>query len=157
MRELLVLGLLSFVFSGCSCGDPCDPNTDIAHCDGNTVVSCPPPGVDAIVGTNRWSRTDCGAHQSCIGLSTEAFCALSTTPDPSCDGGVEAACENDHTQLDCRSGFATYRLDCLSCTNGDAGVNCAGGPSKPCTSNAGCAPSLECDSDGFCTGKSDGG
>lgn len=143
--------------AGCTCGEPCNPDTDVPRCEGNTVVSCPQPGVDQIVGANRWVRRDCEDARVCVVADGDAFCALSAEPNGLCDGGAQRACEDSEHQLGCQDGFATYRFDCLRCDVTDAGAECTGGPSSRCTTDADCAATLTCSSLGYCGGRRDGG
>ena len=160
MRPAFLLLILSIAVSGavagCSCGDPCDPNTDVAHCEDNVVATCPHPGVDQILGTNRWIRQECTDARRCVAEGGQAFCALSTQPHPACDGGVSSGCEDADTELACQQGFATYRFECLRCESSDAGTNCVGGPAARCTSDGECA-SGNCGSAGFCLARRDAG
>jgi hypothetical protein len=152
--RFLALVLLSSL-AGCTCGDPCVPATDAPKCEGNVLTTCPPPGVDQLVGANRWIRKDCGS-KVCVASGATALCALSAQADPACAGGVDQACESTTSTLYCSSGFATYRFPCLLCEQTDAGTSCRGGPSESCTSNAQCAAELACSPRGFCQAKDAG-
>lgn len=156
MKIALAFLSLSLCLCACTCGDPCDPDTEVPRCEeGNVVATCPQPGVDQIVGANRWIRKACTAGEQCISSGGLAFCAISTEPNGACDGGVSQACEDVDTFLYCTEGFATARYDCLRCDSNDAGVTCVGGPSARCAGSTDCA-SGNCGSNGFCR-KADGG
>ncbi|MBS2031076.1 MAG: hypothetical protein JST54_24455 [Deltaproteobacteria bacterium] len=155
MKTTLVLSAaLAAMLTGC--GDQCDPKTFAARCDGNKAVTCPEPGVDQVV-PNHSTTVDCGSG-ACVMSGGTAFCALSSTADPACDGGSGNACESNTNEVFCELGFATAHFPCLSCGPDDAGAtNCHGGPSSTCSVAADCAPGLHCTSTGFCEGGGDGG
>jgi hypothetical protein len=141
-----------------ACGDPCDPKADVSRCDGNVAVSCPEPGVDQLVGANRWVRHQCEGSTVCVTAGASAFCALSSELSPPCADAGSSVCESATSHLYCHAGFATSRFPCLSCEKTDAGSpQCNGGPSSRCTVNSECAPQLSCNARGFCSTATDGG
>ena len=76
-------------------------------CEGTLFVSC------------SWgfptSRQDCASDgRVCVDTSSDfSNCALSSTPDPRCDGS-HAACEGD-TVVVCEKGYAIQQKDCPGC------------------------------------------
>lgn len=131
------------------CGERCDPATAEAYCDGAAVVSCPEPGVDQLVGANRWVRRDCLEGQVCVeaGLGA-ALCALDDQPDPLCaDRGT--ACADGATQLYCSFGYATGTQECLACVDDGSTSTCEGGFGADCASGDDCV-SGDCNDQGHC-------
>lgn len=148
-----VLLLLVVAAAAAGCRPKCDPKTDRAHCEANTLMSCPEPGVDQLVGANQWVSHDCAPERVCVEASGTAFCALSAQPSASCPDGGREACDST-THVYCEEGFETARFSCLSCqAPSDGGsVDCAGGPGDTCTQDSQCAAPLVCDA-GFCRGQ----
>jgi hypothetical protein len=146
MIRLLPLALAVALFTGCA--DECKHADFAAHCEGNTAVTCPEPGVDQLVPV-KISNVDCGAS-TCVTVGNDAFCALSSTPSAGCaDAG--AVCSDATTKDFCNQGFAVTRFPCLRCDTTDAGaVDCSGGPGDACTGASGCAAGLHCSGRGLC-------
>jgi hypothetical protein len=154
--RLLPIIAMSLFTSGLICtADPCDPDTDKARCEGNTIVSCPQPGPDQIV-ADHWVRRDCGEDEVCVvSENGVGLCALSEDPDPRCEGRESAACD-DTTQVYCSEGFATGEQTCFSCVELDEdNVECQGGFGHNCSANTECV-SGTCNDQGHCTVPNDG-
>ena len=134
--------MLAVVLCASSCRDECDWNTFEVTCEGNTLVSCPAPGVDQIVPV-RIRRQDC-EDKFCV--ASAKVCALSSSPEPLCADAGTQACETPTSRLYCSSGFATSRTPCRTCDGG----TCEGGPSARCSGDSDCATELRCGDAGFC-------
>jgi hypothetical protein len=138
MRILTLLGLIVCVSA---CRDECSAKTDPGHCEGNTAVNCPSPGVDQIVPV-RWHHSDCDTRV-CVQAGTAALCVLDGGASPFCTGDRFEACDAT-TRVRCSSGFETAREPCLSC-DGDGGTTtCVGGPSSRCATDNDCASPYAC-------------
>jgi hypothetical protein len=122
MKELSV-GLASLIAVGClvSCRKPCHPTHDRSRCEGNTMVTCPKPGVDQMFGANQWVRVPCKAPSVCVDNAGDVFCAVSNHPSAACPDGEGVTCDGKDLVV-CHAGFETFRGPCLSCTRGDAGI-----------------------------------
>jgi hypothetical protein len=140
--------LLAAALAAAGCGTRCTPSTDVPHCDGNTLISCPTPGVDQFTPTVL-QHEDCKDHV-CVVAGGRGLCALSATPAPACDGGSVEVCESATSRFRCAAGVALDRDPCRSgAVEPDAGVQCVGGPATACTQSADCAPGLTCQNQ-FC-------
>lgn len=153
MRSTLLIAISFAALTQLACRPKCNPNTDVPHCEGSVLMTCPQPGVDQLVGANQWVSRNCSDDQKvCVESSGTAFCALSATPSQSCPDGGSEACDAS-TEVFCEQGFETARFDCLSCSAPSDGgpVDCAGGPGATCSHDVDCRAPLVCQS-GFCEG-----
>lgn len=141
---LLIPAMIAAALAGASgCGTRCTAATDTPHCDGNTLVSCPTPGVDQFTPTVLQHK-DC-EDKFCVARGGQGSCALSATPAPACNGGSAEVCESATSRFRCAAGFALARDPCLACdVQPDAGAACPGGPASACSRDADCAPGLTC-------------
>jgi hypothetical protein len=91
-------------------------------CVGAVAYACDSCGVASVV------VKDCGmapdAANVCVSAGGTSFCAVSTSPDPACGGGVDAYC-NGNALVDCFDGFATARIDCSPGACVDNGTRCS--------------------------------
>lgn len=105
------LASLVLLLTACSY-DQCDIGSD--HCAGNTIKICEYPDCAELGGCGTfWLDTDCG-DSLCVqpDKGSEPFCALSTEPEPRCEGpGLRSYCEDD-ARVTCQQGFATSATDC---------------------------------------------
>ncbi len=144
MRLLVLLSLVALT----ACRDECSAKTDPGHCEANTAVNCPTPGVDQLVPV-RWSHQECDSRV-CVESGSNALCVLDGGSSTFCTG-ADQACDGT-TQVRCASGFETARSPCLSC-DPDGGI-CNGGASSRCSSDTDCVSTLFCRDAGtasFCT------
>ncbi|HCF59700.1 MAG TPA: hypothetical protein DFS52_17110 [Myxococcales bacterium] len=148
MRTAFLVAMAWGIASGC--GKDCDPAVDRPYCDGNVVVSCPEPGVDQLVGTDRWVSRACLADQVCISPEPGgAFCAAETSPSALCEGDRPRACESSEAMVWCSRGYVTGRDTCTSCIRSQTSAVCEGGFGRPCSENSDCGRSHVC-KDGLC-------
>jgi hypothetical protein len=141
----LAVGLLS----GCVHGSDCQANE--FQCDGDLAENC----VAEEDGNGQyytWRETQCGAGK-CKLEQYDAFCALSTDPDPHCDATTTSYCTGT-ALTECHAGYAASTYDCTSgastgtpsqtgnpdqkyCVSG--GGEAVAGTSVPATQTAFCA------------------
>lgn len=134
-----------------ACGEKCDPAADLPYCDGAAVVSCPEPGVDQLVGTDRWKRHDCLSSQVCVEPEAGiALCVAEAEPSPLCAGEPSSACESSTSLVYCSRGYVTGRAECLACVAATGYADCQGGFGAPCASAADCVAGRECNDQGHC-------
>ena len=79
VRVAGALALLCGLLTGC--GDPCDPNKDVGRCEGNTTFNCPQPGVDQVVGANRWVSRACPRTFLPLAADSSSIFSFSNTPN----------------------------------------------------------------------------
>lgn len=145
------LAILGLAGAAAGCGEKCDPAVDRPYCDGAVVVSCPEPGVDQLVGTDRWKRRDCLEDQFCIEPEAGvAICVAETEPSPVCAGERSSGCESATSQVYCSRGYVTGRQDCLSCVEEATYADCEGGFGASCSSSADCVTGRACNDQGHC-------
>jgi hypothetical protein len=148
-RTAILLAVASALAS--ACGRDCDPAVDRPYCDGDVVVSCPKPGVDQLVGTDRWVRRDCLADQLCVSPEPGvAFCAAESSPSALCEGNRPRACESSESMVRCHHGYVTGRDSCTSCIQSETSAVCEGGFGSSCTKDSDCGSSYVCEK-GTCT------
>jgi hypothetical protein len=135
------VGLVVLLAAGCvaGCRKPCNPAVDRSRCEGNTMVTCPKPGVDQMFGANQWVRAPCEAPSVCVDRAGDVFCGLSSHPSPACPDGGGLSCDGTDLVV-CHADIEVFRGPCLSCTpSATGGPVCRGGADSPCKTNADCA------------------
>jgi len=166
--EIVAAGCASTPVDECSIWDP-------DRCDGNVAVHCFESG-DSEQTTNVLLRTDCGAAHCLLaatmsgpGGNPAAYCAVSETPDPRCDGTANfgsfcvgntfGACEDHHITgaFTCRGSAvceSEFRIDgfsrtpvCLDSSNGireECAIQGDEGLERPFSPVAHCCASRGC-------------
>jgi hypothetical protein len=94
------------------CGVPANEcEVGQTQCDGNTIMECEP--IETGDGTYQgWRSYSCDPGICQTPASGGALCALSSDPDPKCDGR-ESYCDGS-ARISCRAGYATASEDCAS-------------------------------------------
>jgi hypothetical protein len=77
-------------------------------CRGNSVMQC-------VCGVPSFVSTECVACVEGDAKESEAYCTLSTTPDPACPAGSpHFYCAGGGVVVRCQDGYASQRLDCAT-------------------------------------------
>jgi hypothetical protein len=110
VRPLLALAFVVVFGGGCSLDErSC---TGPAYCSGTVLHECVPLG-NMFHGYD-WRTIDCaGTARACVDPADggDAFCALSSSPDPRCSGGTSSWCDGS-ILVACRAGFLDEQHDC---------------------------------------------
>jgi len=141
--------------TGCLPGPPCA--IDETRCEGGVLERCTahPGGIYGPIedphhvsgsGPDWENVADCGLNQCVVPGTGVAFCALDTTPSPSC-ASADRACDGA-TLVACRDGYAVERRACSACDA--ATTTCRQGVGDGCAS-ASCGSPLACNADPYAT------
>ena len=128
-RRWLVGVILPALVSGCLGDDSCESGQ--FHCDGGVARNC-------AAETRSYVSVDCAAEgMACAVGREDAFCALSSTPEPRCETSF-SWCEEDEILVYCRDGYAVGR-SCSYCIEANDEAFCArsDAPSAACPAESG--------------------
>ena len=149
----MVIGLCSLGVASTGCRKSCDPAHDRGHCEGNTMVTCPTPGVDQMIGANQWVRQSCETPNVCVDRAGDVFCALSSRASAACSDGGSETCDGTNIVV-CHADLEVFRGPCLSCSVTDGGApECRGGADSPCKTSGDCAAPMWTCKEGLCSRK----
>ncbi len=110
--SVLLWALVSTLLGGCGTADECTRFGEF-KCENNSAMFCASIE-DGNGGHNIWQTTSCGAGACELDVSN-AFCALSSTPDPHC-GDQEYSCDGSNL-VQCKAGYAVATHDCKAEVN----------------------------------------